>query len=115
MLRSLPHYLLEFCTRWLTRSTGGTIDWLISTIAQFLCLQAARFASDLISQAKILGRTRWHLLANKIDNRHARLSWPTGAEPVPTGSALHVKGDGVGIAVRDEFPDRESPLNLQGT
>jgi hypothetical protein len=32
-----------------------------------------------------------------------------------TGSALHFKGDGVGVAVRDEFPDRQSPLNLQET
>jgi len=46
---TLPHYLLEFCTRWLTRSTSGTINWLISTIAPFLGLQAARLASDLIA------------------------------------------------------------------
>jgi len=32
-----------------------------------------------------------------------------------TGSALHFKGDGVGVAVRDEFPERQSPLNLQET
>src|SRR6266481_9461101 len=32
-----------------------------------------------------------------------------------TGSALHSKGDGVGVAVRDGFPDRQSPFNLQET
>ena len=37
------------------------------------------------------------------------------AEPAQIGSALHFRGDGVGVAVRDEFPDRQSPLNLQET